>query len=141
MNEHNYTTTTVSAMQVGLDNCADVAAWCKGEVRMIDSWGAVTSYVVVPLDDTHTQIFKAFIGDWVALDEVGTNFVVYTKEEYTDILAKRRFNKVKRFVGEAMNAQDTETYQKFASMPRTDQDMSLVAEEITRQIVALFEKQ
>lgn len=83
----------VLAEEVTEENMADVAAWCRGEIRTAgpsEEEGRETEqkYIKVPvkrpLNQKQTQ---AYVGDWVL--KAGSGFKVYTHKAFTSSFQKK----------------------------------------------------
>lgn len=80
----------VEAVQVTAENLADVATWCRGEVRS-DVIGRTETELTVETGSPYVKVTvaralnekqtKAFVGDWVL--KAGTGFKVYTTKAFT----------------------------------------------------------
>lgn len=103
---------SVDAVVVSAENIQEVASWCGGEVRTMDTskdGGAegFQQYIKVPvrkpLSDRQT---RAYYGDWVAA--AGGSFKVYTPRAFTTNFTKQAEEMLETFERMDKNAEQDE---------------------------------
>lgn len=73
-----------AAIQVTAENMAEVAEWCRGDVRTMDDGSSyIKVRVIRPMDERQT---RAFVTDWVLY--AGTGYKVYTDKAFKNSFDK-----------------------------------------------------
>lgn len=79
---------TVEAVQVTVDNMAEVAEWCGGEVIVEQNDGRLSQYIYVPVNKAISERQKKAYGhDWILKGRGG--FKCYSRKAFIACFEKR----------------------------------------------------